>query len=340
MSETSEFKAELVAEDGTRHALEGEQTVGRSPDCGITIEDSRVSRKHAVIKVEGERVTVEDQGSANGTLVNGQKITAATPLSNGDTLKFDKHQFTVEISGLEEEEEDMDATVVDMAPISLPEDDDVTVVSPIPEPPPPPAAPPPPSPGAASGLPGSWAEDDEGEHTQVMGMDAAAAATPAPKKEMARMSDLPHLIMLSSAGAPQGAMELQPGAGPDPDVWEIGREPGCEIVLAEPSVSGRHAQLIHQGGRWRLVNLVSANGIFVNGEKRLSAFLSDGDVVRLGHASMVFHGPVGGVAAAPAAAARASAGSTAGGGKSRTLLIGGIVAVVVIAAAAAAFFLL
>ncbi len=337
MSEAAEFSAELVAEDGTRHVLEGEQTLGRSPDCGITIEDSRVSRNHAKIKVEGERVTVEDLGSANGTLVNGQRIAAVTQLSNGDTLKLEKHLFTVELTGVEEEEPDPDATVVDMAAVVVPEeDDDATVVSAIPEPPPAAAATRP-----ASVLPGAWEDDGEGEQTQVMGLDSAAGVDLAAKAAVPRMSDLPHLVILSPSGAPEDAVELQPSGGTDPDVWEVGREPTCEIVLAEPSVSGRHAQLVHQSGRWKVVNLVSANGIFVNGEKRLQAFLSDNDEIRLGRATVVFHGPAGGVAAAaPASSAAASAAASGGGGKSKKLLIGGIVAVVVLAAAGVAAFLL
>ena len=132
----SEFAAELVAADGTRHVLAGEMRIGRSSDCEITIEDAKVSRKHAVFRVEGEAVTVEDLGSANGTLVNGQRIAGATTLAHGDTLEFEKHRYALEIAGQELPEDD--ATIV-----NPPADDDMTVVN-APEPPPPPPTPPPP----------------------------------------------------------------------------------------------------------------------------------------------------------------------------------------------------
>jgi predicted component of type VI protein secretion system len=84
-------------------------------------------------------------------------------------------------------------------------------------------------------------------------------------------------------------------------------------------VSARHAQLIHDGGRWRLVNLVSANGIFVNGEKRLTAYLSDGDELRFGMATLKFHTARGAAGNARPASAKGPAAPgrkpVAGGGQ-------------------------
>ena len=74
--ESPEFSAELIAEDGTRIALSGEQSVGRSEDSDITVANSGVSRKHAVLRVNGEEVSVEDLGSANGTRVNERQLQA------------------------------------------------------------------------------------------------------------------------------------------------------------------------------------------------------------------------------------------------------------------------
>ena len=54
------FKAQLIAEDGTAHELAGELKVGRVADCDIHLDNPKVSRTHALIKVDGEVVT-EDQ---------------------------------------------------------------------------------------------------------------------------------------------------------------------------------------------------------------------------------------------------------------------------------------
>lgn len=353
---TAEFSATLVAQDGTEHALTGEMRVGRTDDCEITIADPRVSRSHAVLRVEGTRVLLEDMGSANGTLVNGLRLVGTVELKNGDDIQFDKYKFRVAVAGLEPADADGDATVV--APLG----DDATMVAPLEpepapapapkpapeaEPKPAPAEPPPKSEPVSPDLPGSWTEGGTGEHTQFLSMDSVEEASAA---DVGRSSDLPHLIVVRD-GAAADVMELEPGASGDPDVWEIGREDSCEIMLDEPSVSARHAQLIHQGGRWRLVNLVSANGIFVNGEKRLTAYLGDGDQIRLGSVNLVFrasaNAPASGSAAPKggkkaAAGANSAGGAKAGGGAqasgSKLPLI--IAAVVVIAAAAAAAFFL
>ena len=52
----------------------GEFVIGRSSACNLALDDALVSRKHAIIHVGDEVVTVEDLGSRNGVLVNGERI--------------------------------------------------------------------------------------------------------------------------------------------------------------------------------------------------------------------------------------------------------------------------
>jgi hypothetical protein len=47
--------------------------IGRSPRCEIAVDDESISRRHAMLNL-GERVTIEDLGSVNGTRVRGNKI--------------------------------------------------------------------------------------------------------------------------------------------------------------------------------------------------------------------------------------------------------------------------
>src|SRR5262249_29661206 len=56
--------------------VEGENVIGRDPDCDVWIEASGVSRRHARLEVErgGGRVRLEDLGSKNGTFVDGSPI--------------------------------------------------------------------------------------------------------------------------------------------------------------------------------------------------------------------------------------------------------------------------
>lgn len=53
---------------------DGEHTVGRAGDSAIQIPVARVSKSHAVVRVEGARLFVRDTGSTNGTEVDGKRI--------------------------------------------------------------------------------------------------------------------------------------------------------------------------------------------------------------------------------------------------------------------------
>jgi diguanylate cyclase (GGDEF)-like protein len=64
----------------------GENLVGRAPEVSIALLDGEVSRHHARIWVEGERVEVEDLGSTNGTLLNGELTRGRVELHAGDRL--------------------------------------------------------------------------------------------------------------------------------------------------------------------------------------------------------------------------------------------------------------
>jgi hypothetical protein len=67
---------------------EGTHVVGRQEGLSIFISDRQVSRNHAVITVQNGRVTIEDRASANGTFVNGDRLSAPRALKVGDQLKF------------------------------------------------------------------------------------------------------------------------------------------------------------------------------------------------------------------------------------------------------------
>jgi pSer/pThr/pTyr-binding forkhead associated (FHA) protein len=72
---------------------EGETTIGRSPDCGIFLDDVTVSRKHAVVSEREGAFLVEDQGSLNGTFVNRKRVESAQ-LEDGDELQIGKYRLT------------------------------------------------------------------------------------------------------------------------------------------------------------------------------------------------------------------------------------------------------
>jgi hypothetical protein len=67
---------------------EGTHVVGRQEGVSIYIADRQVSRNHAVVTVQNGRVTIEDRASANGTFVNGERLSSPRVLKAGDQLKF------------------------------------------------------------------------------------------------------------------------------------------------------------------------------------------------------------------------------------------------------------
>ena len=72
---------------GTTHAVSGTQvTIGRQADNQIVINDHRISRHHAQLSWRGSGYLLEDLGSANGTWVNGAKVTSPVTLRTGDTI--------------------------------------------------------------------------------------------------------------------------------------------------------------------------------------------------------------------------------------------------------------
>lgn len=71
---------------GVKIAVNGPVIVGRSPGADIIIAASYVSGRHAEFKLMGQNLFVEDLGSTNGTLVNGNRINAPCALKNNDVV--------------------------------------------------------------------------------------------------------------------------------------------------------------------------------------------------------------------------------------------------------------
>lgn len=61
--------------------------IGRSPHCDVPLDDPLVSREHCLVQLKAEGPFVEDLSSANGTLVNEQRVTQ-TLLNAGDRIRL------------------------------------------------------------------------------------------------------------------------------------------------------------------------------------------------------------------------------------------------------------
>jgi len=65
----------------------GDITIGRDDDNEISITLDTISRRHARLFVRDRVHMIEDLASTNGTFVNEQEVTKATPLRNGDLVR-------------------------------------------------------------------------------------------------------------------------------------------------------------------------------------------------------------------------------------------------------------
>ena len=83
----------LRSPDGDIGLPEGRFYVGRSRECQLFLDDPLVSRRHAVLFVDAGRVVLEDLGSRNGTLVNGERIEGTVELSPGDRVTIGVRQL-------------------------------------------------------------------------------------------------------------------------------------------------------------------------------------------------------------------------------------------------------
>ncbi len=75
--------------------------LGRHPDCDVRLDSGMVSRFHAQLVCEEDRVLLEDLGSGNGSFVNGKQLDVNTPLElrNGDRIKLGPMKLRFEKDG-------------------------------------------------------------------------------------------------------------------------------------------------------------------------------------------------------------------------------------------------
>jgi pSer/pThr/pTyr-binding forkhead associated (FHA) protein len=69
--------------------------IGRRSDCDYPLNDSKVSREHARLIVSQQTLAIEDLGSANGTLINGEPLKRLRRLETGDVFELGAQRFEV-----------------------------------------------------------------------------------------------------------------------------------------------------------------------------------------------------------------------------------------------------
>jgi pSer/pThr/pTyr-binding forkhead associated (FHA) protein len=89
MSTNTSSPAWVERSDGARVSILNTCSVGRSPSNGLVLCDNRVSRHHALIRLQADRqYWLVDLDSSNGTFVNRHRITQPVPLRDGDQIRI------------------------------------------------------------------------------------------------------------------------------------------------------------------------------------------------------------------------------------------------------------
>lgn len=75
---------------GSKYVVTDRATIGRHPDSDFFLDDVTVSRRHAEVRRESGGFTLKDNGSLNGTYVNGDRVEECE-LHHGDEIRIGKY---------------------------------------------------------------------------------------------------------------------------------------------------------------------------------------------------------------------------------------------------------
>ncbi|MEV6811467.1 DUF3662 and FHA domain-containing protein [Micromonospora sp. NPDC051296] len=89
----------LVSGDGRTYPLQmGSTVIGRGDQANLRLPDVGISRRHARLDFDGGQVVLTDLGSTNGTMVNGQRVSAVA-LNPGDMIQLGTTTLTFRVDG-------------------------------------------------------------------------------------------------------------------------------------------------------------------------------------------------------------------------------------------------
>ncbi|HEX6269394.1 MAG TPA: FHA domain-containing protein [Anaerolineales bacterium] len=313
----------LILSSGSPNEFELTQPeiiIGRESGVDLVIPSPAVSRRHARLSREGDEYVLEDLGSSNGTFLNGERLVGQRALKSGDQIRLGQAiTLTYQAPRSESAETVMRAptpvpasilqTVVGEEP-QLPRESSpprliVTVAG-----------------GSSQTYAltrptltiGRVEENDiiipsgivSRQHARLERANGGYRLVVAPEAKNPVLFEgrpldesrvLRHGDLLRIGGLDPGTMvtliyEAPSEAAQEAErdivfgektIIQIGRDPGNDVVLPSPNVSRFHAQVERVGQRYRVVDLQSSNGTFVNGERvEGEVWLKPDDSIRIG----------------------------------------------------------
>ncbi len=255
--------------------LKAETVLGRQAECDVLLTEGHTSRRHAKLVLADDGAYLEDLGSANGTFINGSRITGRVRLASGDRLRFDVEEFDFRVA----ERSQAPAVAIDESKTMYRAPDSAAVVA------------------ESSGMykrPGAWADPEamgDGGANKTQFIDPAQmkqmASSNAPIMVNPTAVDGPHLQVVSGS---RTGLNIRLAVGDSGNAeWTIGSQADREVQFQDSGVSALHAKIANEGERWKVIDQMSANGTFVNGKRSNVSYLASGDRVRFGPVECVFH---------------------------------------------------
>lgn len=89
--------ANVTPPNGLTYPLLPLTSIGRAPTNTIVLNDAFASAEHVLIVLRSGQWWLEDRGSANGTLLNGEKLEEPTVISSGDVVGIGRIGLKVEL---------------------------------------------------------------------------------------------------------------------------------------------------------------------------------------------------------------------------------------------------
>ena len=267
-----------------------------------------ISRDHLLLRFEQGRWLAIDNGSLNGTFVNGRRV-PVVDIHDGQTINIgnpDGPQLTFEVgrhqgmAGRPPQTESMGVVVAAGPPVAAPPAPPGRqpnwAAPPMRRPPPGPPQPPgqPGYPPNAGGRPPAYPPSappppNFQPHQQMAGMGSLEASQMAPQTQMAPSPAKPPEVGNLATKMFQALLPSKSGAIQQPaDSVTIGRSTDNDIVIQDVLASRHHAFLTQTPLGSEIRDAHSVNGTFVNGVRVGSAILTEGDVVTIGNVDLVF----------------------------------------------------
>ncbi|MFD9605964.1 FHA domain-containing protein [Streptomyces sp. NPDC059970] len=254
-------------------------TLGRDPQGDLTIDDARVSWRHATISWGGHSWFIEDHGSTNGTYVQGRRIHqleigpgSAVHLGNAT----DGPRLTIGAAAGADVHSGQGAGA-QQAPVQQPQQ-------------------------GGAGWPGQQAPVPPQQQQPQQGWQQAPQVQPQQQPAQPQQPQVPQqqgMAKTPGAGVPGGVAGAPPVySDRSPTtfhqlalgrVMRIGRALENELVVSDLQVSRHHAEFhATPDGRFEIRDLGSHNGTYVNGQplsKSGSALIGPNDIVGVGHST-------------------------------------------------------